>query len=246
MNDEKFLELMNLYIDGELQGGDLVELEDELISNPKRRELYLEYCRIHSATRAYHGVDSAMNPDQSAANIRAVQKVVRGEHGQHTGKVVSFPVRWIGWAAGVAAAFVVGFVGLQQLGIGIGIGETTTASDERPAMTVRETHSFGVSPTRGLFVTQQNNRQADGQFYNQQPRPVSLLRFDPGEDPIDPSDDGVYIQNYLIRIQRSDTLNVGTVFGFEKPVPTSGPRVFRSSLDDNDLQLEPVGYRISR
>ena len=49
MNKSRFIELLNLYLDNELSAEEADELLDETRRNPRRYELYLEYCRIHKA-----------------------------------------------------------------------------------------------------------------------------------------------------------------------------------------------------
>src|SRR5690606_4552219 len=51
MKEKKFLELLNLYLDGAIDPAGAAELEQEITSNPARRRVYNDYCRIHRATR---------------------------------------------------------------------------------------------------------------------------------------------------------------------------------------------------
>ena len=46
MNDTKFIELLNLYLDHEISAEDATRLEAEVQSNPQRRRLYHDYCRM--------------------------------------------------------------------------------------------------------------------------------------------------------------------------------------------------------
>lgn len=46
MNDRRFLELLNLYIDGHIDDAEAAELESEVFSDPERRRVYNEYCRL--------------------------------------------------------------------------------------------------------------------------------------------------------------------------------------------------------
>ena len=46
MNDTKFIELLNLYLDHEISAEDATRLETEVQNNPQRRRLYHEYCRM--------------------------------------------------------------------------------------------------------------------------------------------------------------------------------------------------------
>ena len=46
MNDRRFLELLNLYLDHELSDTEAAELDTAVRSNPERRRTYDEYCRL--------------------------------------------------------------------------------------------------------------------------------------------------------------------------------------------------------
>jgi len=49
MNDNEFIELLNLYVDREITPADAVRLESEVVSNPERRKIHDQYCRIQKA-----------------------------------------------------------------------------------------------------------------------------------------------------------------------------------------------------
>jgi len=49
MKDSEFLELLNLYLDHEIEASDAARLETEVQSNPARRRVYQEYCRMQKA-----------------------------------------------------------------------------------------------------------------------------------------------------------------------------------------------------
>jgi hypothetical protein len=49
MNDNEFIELLNLYVDQEISPEDAVRLESEVVSNPQRRKIHDQYCRIQKA-----------------------------------------------------------------------------------------------------------------------------------------------------------------------------------------------------
>lgn len=49
MNKPEFIELLNLYVDREISPLDATRLEEEVLKHADRREIYLEYCRIHKA-----------------------------------------------------------------------------------------------------------------------------------------------------------------------------------------------------
>jgi hypothetical protein len=49
MNDKEFIELLNLYVDREISAEDALRLEKVVATNPGRREVYDQYCRIQKA-----------------------------------------------------------------------------------------------------------------------------------------------------------------------------------------------------
>ena len=49
MNDREFIELLNLYVDHEISAGDALRLEHEVATDPKRRDVYDQYCRMQKA-----------------------------------------------------------------------------------------------------------------------------------------------------------------------------------------------------
>jgi|APCry1669189440_1035222.scaffolds.fasta_scaffold00349_8 hypothetical protein len=49
MKESEFIELLNLYIDHEISAEDAVRLEAEVVSDPKRRQVYRQYCQMHKA-----------------------------------------------------------------------------------------------------------------------------------------------------------------------------------------------------
>jgi hypothetical protein len=51
MNDTEFIELLNLYLDHEISAADAARLEAEVQTNPARRRVYQQYCRMQKACK---------------------------------------------------------------------------------------------------------------------------------------------------------------------------------------------------
>lgn len=51
MNDKEFIELLNLYLDHEITAADAARLEAEVQSNPRRRQVYRQYCQMQKACK---------------------------------------------------------------------------------------------------------------------------------------------------------------------------------------------------
>ena len=49
MKDSKFIELLNLYLDQQIEPAEAALLEEEIARNPARRQTYQQYCRMHRA-----------------------------------------------------------------------------------------------------------------------------------------------------------------------------------------------------
>lgn len=96
MKDNRFIELVNLYIDRQITAAETAELEAEMQDNPQRRTVYRQYCRMHSATKQVY--DSfrvgADDPQSGVSASRAV--------------ITDFKRRprmsWMHYAGGLAAA----------------------------------------------------------------------------------------------------------------------------------------------
>ena len=97
MSEREFIELLNLYVDREIEAADALRLEAEVTANPERRRVfYDQYCRMQKAC-------SMLATEVAAARERQVER-----------KVADFPAP-MGWrfrplAAGLAAAACLGVV----------------------------------------------------------------------------------------------------------------------------------------
>jgi hypothetical protein len=97
MKDNRFIELLNLYIDRQITAEETAELESEIQSSPQRQAVYRQYCQIHTATKQVYASFRASSTDQPAV-----------EPG-HAGVIELFESRrrrtnWIHYAGGLTAA----------------------------------------------------------------------------------------------------------------------------------------------
>jgi hypothetical protein len=102
MNDNEFIELLNLYVDREIAADDALRLEKVVATNPRRREIYDQYCRMQKACTML----SEETLDMSSVRTSAT--------------VIAFPQR-SAWRFGpivaglaAAAACAVAIVGLRE------------------------------------------------------------------------------------------------------------------------------------
>jgi hypothetical protein len=103
MKDTRFVELVNLYVDRQLSADEAAELELEIQSNPRRRQVYLQYCRMHRATKLVYESFRAHSEQQGDAPQRSAA-MARLEHRQRRRS------RWAYAGAGLAAAACLTFI----------------------------------------------------------------------------------------------------------------------------------------
>lgn len=107
MNDKKFIQLLNLYIDGEASPAETLEVQRQIDSDPARRRIYHDYCRIQTATRSlYEQFRVGRDDEQSGTgSINASSTVPPRRTAVSTGWSAGRPFRQATyWAGGAAAA----------------------------------------------------------------------------------------------------------------------------------------------
>ena len=97
MKDNRFIELLNLYIDRQITAAETAELEAEIQQNPARQAVYRQYCKIHSATKLVYDSFRANAAEQPAfqPNPAGDIELFDSKHGKR---------RWAYYAGGLAAA----------------------------------------------------------------------------------------------------------------------------------------------
>lgn len=108
MKDTRFTELVNLYIDRQISPDEAAELELEIQSNPRRRQVYLQYCRMHRATKLVYESFRA----QTEQNGQPARQPATIAHIQ--GRIRQRRMRWVYAASGLAAAACVAFVVMRS------------------------------------------------------------------------------------------------------------------------------------
>jgi anti-sigma factor RsiW len=95
MKDNRFIELVNLYIDRQISAEETAELEAEIQASPQRRAVYREYCQLHSATKqVYANFRDNAEPQPRVPSGR----VITGEFARRS------RLSWIHYVGGLAAA----------------------------------------------------------------------------------------------------------------------------------------------
>ncbi|SDS57274.1 hypothetical protein [Opitutus sp. GAS368] len=96
MKDQRFIELVNLYIDRQITVAETAELEAEIQTSPRRRAVYRQYCQLHSATKQVYDSfrTSAASPQPGLPAGRAVLTDFKPRSRSN----------WIHYAGGLTAA----------------------------------------------------------------------------------------------------------------------------------------------
>jgi hypothetical protein len=96
MKDNRFIELLNLYIDRQITAAETAELEAEMQASPRRRAIYRQYCQLHSATKQVYQSFRTDAVEQQAGAPGG--RVVTADFSRRTKS------NWIHYAGGLAAA----------------------------------------------------------------------------------------------------------------------------------------------
>jgi hypothetical protein len=137
MKDREFIELLNLYVDREISAADALRLEAAVLANPRRREVYDQYCRMQKAC-------SMLSEDLVEKSLTAKES-----------NVVLFPdqTRWgvapyaVGLAAAAACAAAIIGVNFRNSDKPLAIAQDTVAARVAPAALVADS-----SPMKAVFV----------------------------------------------------------------------------------------------
>ena len=96
MKDNRFTELLNLYIDRQITAAEAADLEAEIQASPQRRAIYRQYCQMHRATTLVYDSFRAGAPEQEGQAGKA--SVARFEDRPQGRR------HWLYYAGGLAAA----------------------------------------------------------------------------------------------------------------------------------------------
>ena len=96
MKDNRFIELVNLYIDRQITAAETAELEAEMQGNPRRRAIYRQYCQLHSATKRVYDSFRANATDPQATASVGRASITRFDSRPRS--------RWVHMAGGLIAA----------------------------------------------------------------------------------------------------------------------------------------------
>ena len=233
MKDSKFIELLNLYIDQQISPEDAALLEEEILQNPRRRQTYGQYCRIHRAcTMALDRYSAQDEPEYPTGNVVAFETSRR--------------VRWVYSAAGMAAAACLALVAVQTVRRpGNAVSRPVeTAQQPRPAL-VNPESALEMTPVRMDAPSVRALSRTEGYIAQQlhmvapmtaPTNRVTLAAFDSWSARVPP------LQAPLLRANTRPSIE-DFVFGSEPATPEN-PHIFRvrQSADDQ-TQIMAIEFR---
>jgi anti-sigma factor RsiW len=136
MNQSRFIELLNLYIDDQITADEAAELENAVASDPERQRTYAAYCRMHRACSLI-GQHERLHAPASLAFERALRDADRKIAA--ASRAPRFHPMWGVGLAGVAAmAACIAFVVTRSPQVTApDAAPVTVAGMSAPTMTVR-------------------------------------------------------------------------------------------------------------
>jgi anti-sigma factor RsiW len=142
MNRRKFIELLNLYIDGEINPEDVRRVEEKISRDGEARRVYDQYCRLHRGTRLLYERFRAQAPPEKVPNR------------DRTGILTRFPPlrprRLTIAASGIAAAIILVSVSVLLMQPGSG-GDTMEEIALTPAKGVGSAPVYAAAPVIQSF-----------------------------------------------------------------------------------------------
>ena len=119
MKDNRFIELLNLYIDRQISPIETAELEAEIQGSPKRQKIYRQYCQMHRGTKlVYESFRAEAGARETAAGGAVITHIERQQRRRHA--------NWAYYAGGLAAAACLTFVVAR-----VDFSSTTTTAPSR-------------------------------------------------------------------------------------------------------------------
>ena len=100
MKDQRFIELLNLYIDRQISPDEAKELEGEIQASPLRQQTYRQYCKMHRATKlVYESFREHSDVPRTEVAVGEKSNSTRFNLDERRGKF-----KWAYLAGGLAAA----------------------------------------------------------------------------------------------------------------------------------------------
>lgn len=229
MKENRFIELLNLYIDRQITAAETAELEAELQSNPKRQAVYRQYCQIHTATKQVYASFRASSADSPVT-----------EPGQ-TGVIELFESRrrrsnWVHYvgAAAAAACLAVLFVRFNS-----------TGSVEAPQVTVQPQPAV-VAPVQVAAAPAPVKTEPAPTVINLRDTTAISPDYMAVLAALREQDEERAFSNERLNIGRIQPLFDDNLFEAARILSTQEQRVFRSFQPASARQTEAAAFQFQR
>ena len=232
MKDNRFIDLVNLYVDRQITAAETAELEAEIQGNPRRRAIYRQYCKMHRATTLVYESFRAHAAEQPAD--AATGTIARFEHNRR-----ARTSSWMYYAGGIAAAACLAVVLVRvnatkapQASLALAKPAVSTAQVAvvPPAPKV-PTVPAAVEPKAGP-VSLRANVTIEQDYAAML---ASLRQLDQPAFPNGPMQSG-----------RASSLFDDGVFDSQQVLPATSQRVFRSKQAPTQQQAEFTAFQFQR
>ncbi len=169
MNDEKFIEQLNAYIDRELSGVEMREVETAIAASPERQKIYRDYCKIERACQTLLASEvKAPKPSIAAiiaaANAQSNDNVVPFTPAQASRPRIS-GLNWGTAFAGLAAACIAAVIyvaGPRTAPVTTNQIATTAPTTTRQIGPDDSTAASAGATYRTVFALEAGNNSANG------------------------------------------------------------------------------------
>ena len=229
MKENRFIELLNLYIDRQITATETAELEAELQSNPKRQAVYRQYCQIHTATKQVYASFRASSADSPVT-----------EPGQ-TGVIELFESRrrrsnWVHYVGGAAAAacLAVLFVRFNSTG---SVEAPQVAAQPQPAVVAPVQVAAAPAPVKTEPAPTVINLRDTTAISPDYMAMLAALRE---------QDEERAFSNERLNIGRIQPLFDDNLFEAARILSTQEQRVFRSFQPASARQTEAAAFQFQR
>lgn len=207
MKDNRFIELVNLYIDRQITSAEAAELEAEMQASPRRRAIYRQYCQLHSATKQVYDRfrATALEPQPAAVSGRTVIENFKNRPRFH----------WVHYVGGAAAAACLALLFVRH-NAQPQPGSAALARVEPKAAVPAAIAPVVLPAPAPSLVSLHNNRMTEPAY----PGLLTALRQDEQQALITEE----------VPVSRLPSLFDDGVFEMRPVLPVNGQRTFRSKL----------------
>ena len=158
MNHERFIEMLNLYIDRELVGAEIQKVEEAIASSPERQRIYAQYCKMERATQKLLAETEVAQPqvaDLVAATQSDAASVIDFEPAPKTVRPI-----WQTWGGAVTGLAAACFAFVAYFGTNSeSISQSDRVADVKNAPAVRTLDQSDEDPYQTVFVLNQRDEK---------------------------------------------------------------------------------------